>query len=367
MKKHSCQEEDPCARIADGESQECRDRSRDDEGDPYAVEGTEHNHHPTQCDMPEYGLMRSPRSAVIVAVIVLAAGPAMASDHDPSAVLADGEIPVAVIRSTTSGYWVTSPCGSWAHIGSGTPVDGVSVVIDPGHGGPTDTGAVAPTGMPEKELNLIVAREVVTRLTERGIAAVLTRAGDYSSPLFVRANLADRLGATIMVSIHHNSPSPGRSSEPGVEIFIQHDSTESQRLGGLLWENTMSALSEFDVAWVGAGDAGVMTVLNSRGTDAYGMIRHPETPTALIELGYVSNPAEAALHQTPEYVEVAGESVARAIAAYLRTDKPGSGYVRGRVFNPQPGISRSACVEPTAFQPTPPGRWKPDPAASQPE
>jgi hypothetical protein len=89
-----------------------------------------------------------------------------------------------------------------------------------------------------------------------------------------------------------------------------------------------------------------MTVLNTRGDDAYGMMRYPETPSALVELGYISNPAEAELHLRPAYVWIAALSVATAIKRYLETEDSGSGYVEGRIFNPRPGIGTDSCIDP---------------------
>ena len=255
-------------------------------------------------------------------------------------------VPVAVIDEHPGGHLVLTPCGFETEIESGSPLGPISVVLDPGHGGPTDTGAMGANGLAEKEVNLRVAKKTMEALADRGIVAVLTRTHDYTSPLSVRANLADALRADLMVSIHHNAPTPGPSQLPGVEIFVQSESEESSRLGGLLWEHTSAALGVFDVSWAAAPDAGVMTVLNSRGDDAYGIIRHPETTTALVELGYISNPAEAELFAQPEYVSVAAIAMADAIEDYLETNDSGSGFVEGRVFNPSPGVGQDACTDP---------------------
>ena len=106
-------------------------------------------------------------------------------------------------------------------------------------------------------------------------------------------------------------------------------------------------MSKFtEVAWVAAPDSGVITVHNQRGTDTYGMLRVPETPAVLLELGYISNPAEAELFATEEYVEVAGGAIADAIESYLNTDEAGSGwYEPGRQFTAATGLTGSACVE----------------------
>jgi len=230
-------------------------------------------------------------------------------------------------------------------LSDGTPIRETDVVVDPGHGGPIDTGAVSPTGMPEKELNLAVARQTQNFLVARGISAVLTRTDDYPTPLNVRAGLADSLQASVMVSIHHNAPTPGPSDTPGIEVFVQTGSKESERLGGLLWESAMAGLGVFDISWVSAEDAGVMTVLNTRGDDAYGIIRTPTITTALIELGYISNRSEAELYQDPNYVVVAATAVTDAVERYLTTEESGSGFVDGRVFNPNPGVGKDVCVD----------------------
>ena len=243
-------------------------------------------------------------------------------------------------------FSVLTPCGETATLRDGSPIHDVDVVIDPGHGGPIDTGAVAPTGLAEKDLNLDVSFAVSELLTARGLSVLLTRTGDYPIPIVVRAEYADRVGARALVSIHHNAPVAPASDIPGIEIFVQSESSESRRLGGLLYESTMEAFGRFDVDWDRAPDAGVMTVLNPEGLDAYGMIRRPETVSALIELGYLANRAEAELYQRPEYVPTAARAVADAVLAFLQTNQPGSGFVKGRVFRPGRGVGRDQCIEP---------------------
>jgi len=221
------------------------------------------------------------------------------------------------------------------------------VVIDPGHGGEVDTGAVGANGLMEKHLNLEVSQALQADLIIRGIDVVLTRTADYASRLGVRAGLADQVNADLVVSVHHNAPTPAPSPRPGTEVFIQSTSEDSRRLGGLVWGRVMAALSDFEVEWTAAPDAGVLRVLSTRGNDAYGMIRSPRTVSVLAELGYISNPAEAELFATSEYVEAVSDALADAIENYLITEATGAGYVaEPRVFNPQPGIGGSLCVDP---------------------
>ena len=260
-------------------------------------------------------------------------------------------IPVAVLGRTDSGYLVRTPCGNTAEVSKGVLINDVRVVIDPGHGGPVDTGAVGPNGLVERDLNLTLARAVLDELARRGISAVSTRTGGYGTLLSVRALLADDLGAEALVSIHHNAPTWATSSTPGSEVFIQSASrdlarADSARLGGLLYEEVTAALATFDnITWSRSSSAGVLRVLSSSGRDAYGMIVRPAVPTALIEYGYISNLPEAELFTTDEYIQVAATATADAIDAYLHTERPGTGFIqRPRIFNPQ--RAPSFCQDP---------------------
>ena len=255
-------------------------------------------------------------------------------------------VPVVVLSDIGTGYVVRTTCGQTGYVTSGEPIIEAAVVLDPGHGGLVDTGAVGRNGLMEKDVNLDVARATQLELQARGISVVLTRNGDYAVPLSNRAAFADHLSPEVMVSIHHNAPTPGASETPGTEIFVQSDSTSSTRLGGLVWEHLVAALSMFDVRWAASSDAGVLMVLNTRGADAYGMLREPNTVTVLAELLYISNGPEASLMLTEKYVHLAATALADAIEDYLISDAPGSGYVdEPRVFNPRRGISADLCVE----------------------
>ena len=260
----------------------------------------------------------------------------------PPAVVTSLGIPVAVLKRNGASYSVRTPCGMAAQVSAGTPIESARIVIDPGHGGRRDTGAVGPNGLVERDLNLTLSRAVLDELARRGISATTTRSGNYPTLHSVRAAFADALGADALISIHHNAPTWSRSDVPGTEVFVQSATPQlarddSARLGGLLYEEITAALATFDnIAWSGLPDAGVLRVLRTEGDDAYGMIRRPSVPTVLVEYGYLSNPSEARLFATGEYIRVAANATADAIEAYLHSDRQGSGFIeQPRTFNPQ--------------------------------
>jgi len=255
----------------------------------------------------------------------------------PPAVITPLGIPVTVIERSGAGYLVRTPCGDTAEVSTGDPIERARVVLDPGHGGRWNTGAIGANDLVESDLNLRLSRAVRDELADRGVAAVITRTGDYGMLISVRADFADALravGAEALISIHHNAPTWGRSNVPGTEVYVQSATAQraradSARLGGLLYEEIAAALATFDnIAWSRLRDAGVLRVLLPGGEDAYGIVRRPAVPTALIEYGYLSNPSEAELFATDEYLRVAAEATADAIDAYLSSDRPGTGFIR---------------------------------------
>ena len=134
----------------------------------------------------------------------------------PVAWIAPSGVVLAVVNAEGGLVEVITPCGDPATLAEGTPVRSVDVLLDPGHGGPVDTGAVAPTGLAEKEVNLDVSRRAAELLNDRGISTLLTRTGDYPIPIRTRAEYADRMGVRAVVSIPTTTlPWPPRRTFPG--------------------------------------------------------------------------------------------------------------------------------------------------------
>ena len=258
-------------------------------------------------------------------------------------------IPLAVTDDLGELLAVRTPCGRDVRISAGDAmaVPDVQVVLDPGHGGPQDSGAAAHDGLSEADLNLRLVETIGDQLSRRGIAWMSTRTADYASPLAVRSQMADDVGAKLMLSVHHNAPASAPSSIPGTEVFVQSDRPESARLGALVYDAATEGLKSFDVAWTRAHDAGVMAVVTPEGRDAYGILQRPETPTALIEVGYLANPAEAHLFNTPGYLTTVGSAIADALDTFLTSsDEAASGLGPARVFAPGHAAPTDSCQDP---------------------
>jgi N-acetylmuramoyl-L-alanine amidase len=234
-------------------------------------------------------------------------------------------IVLPVVSGAADGWVVRTPCNATATVRRATAVGSPVVVLDPGHGG-AESGAVSSTGLAEKDVNLAVARQAQAALEADGVPTALTRTGDYELSLPTRSEIARDLNPRAFVSVHHNADPDGRRAGPGTETYYQVGSADSKRLAGLVYEEVVKALSQYDVAWVADRDAGAK-YRPGAGGDYYAMLRQPgNVVSALAELAFISNPPEAALLARADVQRVEGRALARGIERYLTTADPGSGF-----------------------------------------
>lgn len=271
---------------------------------------------------------------------------------DAKVVVSPAGIVLPVVGKEGDGVLVSTPCGKTASLKRGTPANGV-VVLDPGHGG-VEPGAVGPAGLTEKALNLNVTAHAAKALTAAGYEVVQTRLGDYRVTLEARAKIVSALKPRAFVSIHHNAEPDGpRPEGPGAETYYQtvgSSAAESRRLAGIVYEEAVRALSQYQgIAWVADRDAGAKYRKSASGDDYYGILRRTQgTPATLAELGFISNPPEEALYAKPEVQQVEGEAVAKGIIRFLTTKDAGSGFVEPypRETPAGGGGGASNCVDP---------------------
>ncbi|MDI3279828.1 MAG: N-acetylmuramoyl-L-alanine amidase [Bacillota bacterium] len=172
------------------------------------------------------------------------------------------------------------------------------VAIDPGHGG-KDSGALGATGLPEKEVNLEIARRVGALLRLAGGSPALTRESDRFLSLPARVEQANRLQAEIFVSIHHNW-----AYQPEV------GGTETYYYLTVSGHTLASQLQRQLVAEIGLANRGVKEA-------AFYVLRYTRMPASLCEVAFLSNPEEERLVQTPEARERIATAIYRGIRAYF--------------------------------------------------
>jgi N-acetylmuramoyl-L-alanine amidase len=274
--------------------------------------------------------------------------PARPDDGTARAVITSTGVVAAVDQVSADGaYLVRTPCGGQARA-TGTPLSRATVVLDPGHGG-DEVGAVGPSGLEEKDVNLAVARDAQADLEALGATVVLTRTGDYRITLASRAAIATSLDAGLLISIHHNADPDGPHDGPGSETYYQVASPASRRAAGLVYQEVTEAFAAYDVAWVGDADAGAKYRRRTDGGDYYGILHGSAgVPAVLSEAAFVTNPPEERLLADPSVQQVEAAAIARAAVRFLTTDDPGSGYIEPypRTTPAGPGGGATGCVDP---------------------
>lgn len=210
------------------------------------------------------------------------------------------------------------------------------IVIDAGHGG-HDPGTQH-FGLREKNLNLDIARRLKAVLEQRGLEIVMTRETDQFIPLSGRPAVANRLGADLFVSVHTNANKSSRVS--GIETYYPRESVVSARaqwppgvgqsdvavpsstIKQILWDLTLTRSRSQSRRLASTICRSMKNTLGAPCRGAKGarfvVLRESWMPSVLVEVGYVSNPAEAERLGNPQYRQAIAESIGDGIAAYTR-------------------------------------------------
>ena len=185
------------------------------------------------------------------------------------------------------------------------------IVLDAGHGG-SDPGAVYTHGeveYKEKVINLAVANKVKDILENNGIRVEMTRSGDTYPTLTERSAFANKLGAAMFVSIHSNS-FPNNEDVNGIEVYYSKTNNGSRY--GLTSKGLASDIYKNLIKNTKASQRGVKT-------EQHVVTRTSEMPAVLIELGFITNEAEAMNLYSDAYRDLLASAIADAILDNMDT------------------------------------------------
>ncbi len=221
-----------------------------------------------------------------------------------------------------------------------------TVVIDAGHGG-VDPGAIATNGVYEKNITLGVARELKDMLQASGRYNVkMTRDSDVFVILQDRVKIARRARGDLFVSLHADTIS--RPAVQGASVYSLSDKASDAEAARLAErENQVDALvggvnlgtQDKDVADIlldlvvrdnmnqskiladtvvqGLRRGGVQTLDGSHRFAGFAVLKAPDIPSILVEMGYLSNPSEAERLNTVEHRQRIARAVMNAIDIYF--------------------------------------------------
>lgn len=173
------------------------------------------------------------------------------------------------------------------------------IFIDPGHGG-NDSGAVGPTGLMEKDVNLSIGINVRQILLNHNIDARLTRSDDSRVELLERVKMANNSNADYFVSIHINSANS--SIATGTETFAYPNSAIGIKLAGSIQSNLVKEIK--------LPDRGVKTA-------NFYVLRETKMPSVLAEVAFINNPKEENLLRDESFINKASIGIAKGILEFV--------------------------------------------------
>ena len=219
-----------------------------------------------------------------------------------------------------------------------------TIVIDAGHGG-KDPGAVGYRGTKEKDIALDVAKRLEKKISKNmDVKVVMTRDEDVFLRLSERTKIANENNGSLFISIHTNAAEDRRAS--GFETFLiglnkneyaakvaarenavlELEGKSGQELTGEdLIQATIAqaafASSSETFADMVQKEIKKRVQSRDRGVKQAGFVvlARASMPNVLVELGFISNPAEEKKLRSPQYRDQLATAIYRAVQQYEKT------------------------------------------------
>jgi N-acetylmuramoyl-L-alanine amidase len=219
------------------------------------------------------------------------------------------------------------------------------VVIDPGHGG-VDTGASGVSGLVEKEVVFDFARDLARKLRATGqFRVAMTRESDVFVPLDERVTIARGQGAALLVSIHADSIKQAAGVAGATVYTVSDRASDAEAARVAESENSADRAAGVDATEASGEVADILFDLTRRETRAFAhlysrtligylgkatklnknparsagfkVLKAPDVPSVLLELGYLSSEKDAQALASPEWRDRVTTSVSQSISAFL--------------------------------------------------
>jgi N-acetylmuramoyl-L-alanine amidase len=227
------------------------------------------------------------------------------------------------------------------------------IVLDPGHGG-IDTGTKGPNGQMEKDIVLDFAkrlREKVERLGKYRV--LLTRSDDTFVPLADRVRFAREAAAALLISIHADWLPRREGDAQGATVYTLSETATDPAAARLAeQENRADVIAGVDLKDQPDDVAGILIDLAQRETKTFStefahklvgtikratrlhkeplksagfrVLRAPDVPSVLVELGYVSNKEDLQSLLSDSWRDRTADAMAAAIDGYFSTHVAGA-------------------------------------------
>ena len=227
------------------------------------------------------------------------------------------------------------------------------VVIDPGHGG-IDNGTRARSGQMEKTIVLEFSLMLRDKLEKTGKYRVaMTRTDDSFVALADRVAFARTRQAALFISIHADALARGEGDAQGATVYTLSERASDARAARVAEaENQADAIAGLDLSSEPKDVADILIDLARRETKTFSLqfaqalvgelksaarlhqhplkaaalvvLKAPDVPSVLVELGFVSNKSDLKSLTSAEWRERSADAMAQAVEAFLGTRMAGS-------------------------------------------
>lgn len=181
---------------------------------------------------------------------------------------------------------------------------GIRITLDPGHGGAGE-GAISPTGLTEKNINLSLAKKVARSLQLAGANVSMTRSQDSTVTLESRVAFARKNRAHIFVSLHHNSIAPDKDPLRPKGAAVYYYTPQSQEVAGFVYRNLLGLnLAPFGL----------------RSSD-YFVTRQTDMLAFLIEGAFLTHPEDELLLLDDAFLDKMAQAISDGIREFVLSTK----------------------------------------------
>ena len=184
------------------------------------------------------------------------------------------------------------------------PLSGLNIIVDAGHGG-TDTGALGflgTKGKNEKDFNLDIALVLKEKLINLGANVMMTRETDATVDIYYRMDMLNEINPDLCISVHHNSLADAR------------DLSLVRGLLGLYCDDSGRLIAKS----VSASLASELSRLERKVSyQMLAMLRNHKFAATLIEVSFISNPAEFDFTMNPVNIDKSADGIAKGVIKWL--------------------------------------------------
>ena len=196
----------------------------------------------------------------------------------------------------------------------------ITILIDPGHGG-TDPGheSVNKSHLPEKDLNLLIAKKFGNYLTEKlsNVTVIYTRTDDTYQSLDQRVDMANDKKVDYFISIHCNG-------SPNTDIH----GTESH-VHTMTARNSVKLAKEFEREFGGKAGRKSRGVKDSDDREhTLQVLKFTEMTSVLVECGFLTNESEANYLNTTHGQDILASALFRGMRTYLKEKHPAINFTK---------------------------------------